>query len=140
MKNSLFTALFLTALFLVPNAALAMFDQSTQIDKTIVLIQANGSDTEWISAADKNEVEALAAFADTYNKIVSKNNLTPEQLRQELTAAANAAINQRSTTFKGLYDVELSSVIGSSIPELKMNVYPQTNFGYSFQVTFTPQG
>ena len=139
MKNSLFTALFLAALFLVPNAALASLDYSTQIEKTVVQVQAHGSDTEWISSSDNDAAKALAAFASTYNKIVAKNNLTPEQLRTELTAAANEAINQQSASFRNMYDVEFSSVIGSNIPELKMNIYPQTNYGYRFEVTFTPK-
>lgn len=139
MKNSTLTALLIAALFLVPNAALAGFDQMKQVGKTVVQVEANGSDTEWITGAHKNEAEALARFASTYNEIAYKSNLSPEQIRKELSAAAIKAINQQSSDFKGQFDVSFSPVIGSNVPALKMNIYPQTTYGYRFEVTFAPQ-
>lgn len=139
MKSSLFTTLLIAALFLVPNAALASLDYSSQVEKTIVQVQAHGSDTEWISSSDNNEARALAAFASTYNKIIAKGNLSPEQLRKELTTAANEAINQQSATFRNDFSLEFSPVHGSDNPEMIITVYPQTSFGYRFEVTFTPK-
>ena len=138
MKVSLITALFL-ALFIIPNTSLAGFDQTTQINKTIVRIQANGADTEWIPAGDKVEAEALAEFVKAYNEIAYRDNLSVLEKENALLAAAQKAFDQRSTTFKGLYCVKFSSVNGSENPELRMLLYPQTNFGYRFEISFTPQ-
>ena len=138
MKNALFTVLFLAALFLVPNAVFADVDQVKQVGKTIVQIQANGSDTEYIDVFDEDEAKELSEFVSTYNKIISKSNLSPEQLRKELTTAAHEAINQQSSAFRYQYDVKLISLSGSDIPKLKMVVYPQTSTGYHFDLLFTP--
>lgn len=139
MQTSLFTALFLSALFLVPNAALAYLDQTMQVGNTIVQVQAQGADTESTTGFDESEAEALAAFASTYNEIVAKSNLTSEQLRTELTAAANEAINHQSSSFRDSFDLEFSSVYGSNIPKLKMVIYPQTIYSYRFEVSFAPK-
>ena len=139
MKNILFAALFLSALFLVPGAGFASFDQTTQVDKTVVRIQANGADTEWIPAGNKVEAEALAEFVKAYNEIAYRDNLSVLEKENALLAAAQKAFDQRSAAFKGQYCVKFFSVNGSENPELRMFLYPQTTFGYRFEIIFTPQ-
>lgn len=139
MKNLLLAGLFLAALAIVPNVASAGIDQATQVGRTLVQIDVNGSDTEWIPGHQINEVKKLAKFVDSYNKIVYRDDLSAVEKEAALTEAALNAFNQRSTTFKGLYCIKFSTAQGAKSPTLTMFIYPQTSFGYRFEISFTPQ-
>ena len=139
MKNSLNIILLFVVLALVPNGASAWNDLLTQVENTDVHVQAAGIDLEWITTAHSDEAKSLAAFADTFNKTAYRDDLSKTEKCSSLTLAANAAIDQKSSVFKGLNDVECSAIHGSISPELKMIIYPQTNFGYSFVISFIPR-
>lgn len=139
MKNSLFTTLFLTVLFLIPNGAFAEIDHVTQVGNTVVEIQATGSDTEWIPFYHMGEAKELAKFVDSFNEIAYREDLSATEKENALLEAAQKAFDQRSDTFKGLYCVKFSPVIGSENPALKLLIYPQTSFGYRFEISLTPQ-
>ena len=139
MKNSFKILLLLVVLALVPNGAGAWNDLVKQVENTVVHVKAVGIDSEEITTAHSDEAKSLAAFADTFNKTAYRDNLSGTEKCSSLTLAANEAIKQKSSTFRGLYDVECSSGAGSKFPELKMIIYPQTSWGYSFVISFIPQ-
>ena len=76
MKYSPVAILLFTMLAIVPNVTFASLDYSTQIEKTVVQVQAHGSDTEWISSSDNNEAIELAKFVDTFNDIAYREDLS----------------------------------------------------------------
>lgn len=139
MKYYPVTILLFTMLAIAPNVAFASLDYTTQIEKTIVRIQAQGSDTEWISSSNNDEAKELAKFVESFNDIAYREDLSSLEKENALTEAAQKAFDQRSKTFKGIYCVKFSPVIGSESPALSMFIYPQTQFGYNFEISFTPQ-
>lgn len=138
MKKALFTPLFVAALFLIPAGAFASPILQQTVGNTLVSINARGADTEVLTALDTASVSTLADFAATYNKIVAENNLSADQVRAELTAAANQALAQRSLSTDCQHKVEVAAVTGSDTPALKMIIYPQTYLGYRYEVSFSP--
>lgn len=139
MKNLLIKLLSIALVSLIPNGAIAWEDLVKQVEKTTVQVQATGIDIEWITPSHSDEAKSLASFADSFNKTAYRDDLSAKEKCSILTPAANDAIDQKSTVFKGLYDVECSARYGSIFPELKMTIYPKTNFGYGFSINFIPE-
>lgn len=139
MKNILRVFSFLFVLALLPITGVAWSDTSTQVGKTAVTVQANGSDTQWIFGHFRNEAIGLADYAATFNQTAYQDGLTIEKRCNALLESARSTIGRTSATFRGLNEVKCLSIEGVSAPGLEMIIYPQTTYDFRFSIRFIPQ-